>query len=256
MAETKTQIVNKPAWIELSTGDAEGSRNFYSKIFGWKVEVNPDPQYGGYGIAKVGGKDVAGIGPKQMAEQPTAWSVYIGTKDVDALAKKVKESGGTVVAGPMDVGPMGRFAAFQDPSGAFISGWQAKEMDAFLYGKPNTFDWAELNARGVEKTLPFYSKLFGWGEKKSSMAEGQDYIEFQLDGHSIAGATEMPPMVPKEVPSYWLVYFNVEDVDKKFKEAEAAGAEHILHPMDFPGGRFAVLRDPQGAVFAIVKSKA
>jgi predicted enzyme related to lactoylglutathione lyase len=70
MAEAKTAVAHKPVWVDLSSGDAAGSRDFYSKLFGWKVDVNPDPQYGGYALAKIGGKDVAGIGPKQL-ERPT-----------------------------------------------------------------------------------------------------------------------------------------------------------------------------------------
>ena len=58
MAQVITTTANKPAWVDLASGDAEASRSFYSKLFGWQVEVNPDPQYGGYGIAKTGGKEV------------------------------------------------------------------------------------------------------------------------------------------------------------------------------------------------------
>ena len=52
MADAAVAIANKPAWVDLGSSDAAGSRDFYSKVFGWRVEVNPDPQYGGYGLAK------------------------------------------------------------------------------------------------------------------------------------------------------------------------------------------------------------
>ena len=70
-------------WI--STKDSAGAREFYAKLFGWQIEVNPDPQYGGYALARIDGKDVAGIGGTQSPDQPSAWSVYIGTDDVDTL---------------------------------------------------------------------------------------------------------------------------------------------------------------------------
>ena len=124
MAEAKTAIANKPIWVDLSTTDAAAARDFYSKLFGWKIEVQPDPQYGGYGMGKLGDKQVAGIGPKMSPDAPTAWSIYIGTDDADDLAKKVQAAGGKVVAPPFDVGDQGRMAAFQDPSGAVISAWQ------------------------------------------------------------------------------------------------------------------------------------
>ena len=98
MAEAKTAVAHKSVWTDLSTSDPEGARKFYSAIFGWKVEVNPDPQYGGYAIATASGKDVAGIGPKQMDEAPTAWTVYIATPDATETAKKAQAAGAKIIA--------------------------------------------------------------------------------------------------------------------------------------------------------------
>jgi len=257
MAEATTSVASKPVWVDLATTDAAGAREFYSKLFGWDVEVNTDPQYGGYALARVDGQDVAGIGPKMSEQAPTAWSVYIGTPDAEELAGKVQAAGGNVIMPPFDVGDQGRMAVFQDPSGAFIAAWQRKAMGGFHTHAPNTFGWAELNARGIEKAIPFYRAVFGWTDKRSDMGEGQPpYIEFQLGGESIAGGMEMNPMVPAEVPSYWMVYFTVEDVDKSFKEATGAGGREMLAPQDFPGGRFAIVSDPQGAVFGLMKMQA
>ncbi len=257
MAEAKTAVANKPAWVDLSSSAAAGSREFYAKLFGWNTEVNADPAYGGYAVAKLGGKDVAGIGPTQNPNDPTAWMVYIGTTDSEALAKKVEAAGGTVIAPAFDVGDQGRMAVYQDPSGAFISSWEPKAMGGFQSnGAANTFGWAELNARGVDKAIPFYVKVFGWTVKESEMPDGAPpYNEFQIDGESIAGGQEMNPMVPAEVPSHWLVYFEVPDVDKSFETARNAGAKEMMPPTDFPGGRFAIVTDPQGAAFGLLKTE-
>jgi predicted enzyme related to lactoylglutathione lyase len=254
MAQAVTAIANKPTWVDLASADAAASRDFYAKLFGWRVEVDPDPQYGGYAVAQIGGRDVAGIGPTQSPEQPTAWSVYIGTDDVDEVARKVQAAGGKVVAAPLDVGDQGRMAVFQDPSGAFISAWQPKQMRDSLAGEPNTFGWSELNARGIDKAVPFYETVFGWTPRVSPMGEGQPpYTEFLLDGRSIAGGWEMNPMVPSQVPSYWMVYFTVDDVDGAFRKATESGAQELIAPQDFPGGRFAIVTDPQGASFGLLK---
>jgi uncharacterized protein len=66
----------------------------------------------------------------------------------------------------------------------------------------------------------------------------------------------MNPEVPAEVPSYWQVYFQVADVDETFRRAIELGATEMLPPQDYPGGRFAILTDPQGASFAIHKQVA
>ena len=256
MAQTATALANKPAWIDLSSEDAAASRDFYAKLLGWQVEVNPDPQYGGYAIAKIGGKDVAGIGPTQAPGAPTAWNLYIGTDDAEDLAKRVTAAGGTVVAPPFDVGDQGRMAVFQDPSGAYISAWQPSAMFGFQCEVPGAFEWGELNARGVDKALPFYTTLFGWTTKVSPMGEGQaPYTELQYDGQSVAGAWEMNAMVPADVPSYWQIYFSVDDVDAYARKAVEGGGRELLPAQDFPGGRFAVLADPQGASFGLLKLK-
>ena len=255
MAEAKTAVAHKPNWVDLSTSDPKAAREYYSKLFGWKIEELGE-EAGFYSLARIGDKDVAGIGPKQAPEGPSAWAVYIGTPDAEDTAKKVEAEGGTVIAAPFDVMDQGRMAVFQDPSGAFISVWQPMKMaGARLVGEPNTLGWAELNSRGIDKSAPFYKKVFGWGEKKSPMTQGQEgeYTEFQLGGESIAGGMEMNPMVPAEVPSYWMVYFNVDDVDKAFKKATEAGGQEMLAPQDMPGGRFAILSDPQGATFGLLK---
>jgi predicted enzyme related to lactoylglutathione lyase len=254
MADIKTAVANKPVWVDLSSDDAAASRDFYSKLFGWKVEVNPDPNYGGYGMAQIGDKAVAGIGPKMSPQAPTAWNLYIGTEDAKSLAGKVEAAGGKVLAPPMQVGEQGTMAVFQDPSGAVISAWQPDAMSGVLpSGSPGTYCWAELNARGVDKALPFYKAVFGWTAKPSDIGGGMVYNEFQLDGQSIAGGQEMMSMVPAEVPSHWMIYFGVDDVDASFKKAMQIGAKEFVSPMDFPGGRFAIVGDPQGASFGLLK---
>jgi predicted enzyme related to lactoylglutathione lyase len=250
-------LINRPAWVDLSSSDPEGSRNFYSQLLGWDIQVSEDPQYGGYAMATDAGVGVAGIGPKQDPNAPTAWSLYIGTDDAEWLAQRVTENGGKVVAAPFDVGDQGKMAVFQDPSGGYISAWQASGMRGFVSHQPGAFDWGEVNARGVEALLPFYEKVFGWQVKTSEPTAGQaPYHEFTLEGESILGAWEMNPMVPANVPTYWQIYFNVGDVDGFAERAKALGATELVASQDIPGGRFAILMDPQGASFGLLHFEA
>jgi uncharacterized protein len=254
MAQVATALINKPAWVDLATIDAEAARDFYSKLFGWSLDVSEDPQYGGYATAKLEDKSAAGIGPKQEGDQsPTAWSLYIGTDDVDGLAKKVQEAGGSVIAPPFDVGDQGRMAVFTDPSGAFISGWQAAGMSHFVSGISHAFGWAELNARGLERAVAFYETVFGWTHTIQPFGEGEEYTQLEHDGQPLAGALEMNPQIPAETPSYWLIYFNVDNVDARFARAIELGGSEMVPPQDMPGGRFAIVSDPQGAAFGILK---
>jgi predicted enzyme related to lactoylglutathione lyase len=254
MTQTTARATHQPAWIDLSSEDTKASRGFYSKLFDWKIDVNPDPKYGGYGRATVRGLDAAGITPTQAKEQPTAWNFYIHTDDVDATARRVEAAGGKIAMPPMDIPDQGRMAVFQDPTGAYISVWQPTVMTGFEAQGPNTFGWAELNARGVEKAVAFYEQVFGWTAKRSPVPGGPEYIEFQVDGTSVAGATEMNPMVAPNVPNHWLVYFNADDVAATAKKAVELGAREVVPAQSYPGGEFAVLVDPQGAAFGLFKS--
>jgi uncharacterized protein len=251
MANVATATLNKPAWIDLAAKDADAERQFYARLFGWYIEVNPDPQYGGYSIARIDGDDVAGIGPAMAPDQPTAWSVYIGSDDLEDLSKRITESGGTVVMAPFDVGDQGRMAVYQDPAGAFISAWQATQMRGFQTQGPNAFGWAEVNARGVDKVIPFYEQVFGWTPKTTGTGD-EAYTEFLVDGESTVGATEMSPVFPPSVPSHWLVYFTVDDVDAAHRKAIEAGARELAAPLDFPYGRMSIVADPEGAAFGLL----
>lgn len=255
MGQTMVSRLNRPVWVDLSSSDPQGSREFYAKLFDWDVEVNDDPQYGGYALAQMGGKDVAGIGPSQSPEAPTAWMVYIGTDDADALSERVRAAGGTVVAPAFDVGDQGRMAVYQDPAGAFIAAWQTVQMSGFQTDAPGAFGWAELSSRDLARVVPFYDSVFGWTAKTSPMGEGQEYTEFQVDGQSVAGGLEMSPGLPAEVPSYWMIYFDVSSVDDTFQRAVSAGASEMVAPSEFPGGRFAILTDPQGAMFGLLTTR-
>ncbi|HEX5465284.1 MAG TPA: VOC family protein [Candidatus Limnocylindrales bacterium] len=246
---------NVPVWVDLTSPDVAASAAFYTTVLGWEVEVSPDPQYGGYATARVGGASVAGIAAQMDASNPIAWHLYIGTDDAAALAAKVAAAGGTVVVPGFDVGDQGQMALYQDPSGAFISAWQPAAMEGFAGQGLGAYGWAELNARGLERALPFYEQAFGWTARTSPMGEGQpDYTEFRLGDQSVAGAWELNPAIPAEVPSYWLVYFWVADLEAAFATAIGAGATEMVGPTSFPGGRFAIITDPQGAMVGLLET--
>jgi hypothetical protein len=124
-------------------------------------------------------------------------------------------------------------------------------MAGFRTEGANAFGWAELSARGVADVIPFYQRVFGWEVKPSGTPE-QQYTEFAVEGESFAGATEMNPMAPADMPNYWLVYFTVDDVDASHRKALENGAHEMLSPIDFPGGRMAIISDPQGAAFGLI----
>jgi predicted enzyme related to lactoylglutathione lyase len=114
------------------------------------------------------------------------------------------------------------------------------------------FVWHELHTADRPAALKFYSHLLSWGTKDVPMGPGEPYGLCVLNGDQIAGITKSK--APAGVPPHWLPYLAVEDVDASTKKAKSLGAKVLGEPMDIPDvGRFAVIADPQGAVFALFK---
>ena len=258
MPETAVYAPGTVSWVDLASKDMEKAKTFYSKLFGWQPQTIEDPQAGGYTMFMINGKQATALGPNQDENQPpAAWSIYFATEDAKKTAQAVKEAGGKVIVEPMDVMGQGTMAVFQDSTGAFFSVWQPGIHKGFEVspGQPNTYAWAELNTRGIDKARDFYKKVFGWSSKISPMGPGQpDYTEFQVKGESQAGGMEMT-MQPANVPPYWMVYFASTDVDASTKKVKELGGKVMVEPQDFPGGRFSINSDPQGGVFGILTMK-
>ncbi len=243
-----------PCWVDLGTPDVEAAIAFYGGLFGWSATVGP-PEAGGYAIAELKGKPVAGLGP-QMNPGPPFWATYVNVTDADAITPLVTANGGSVIAEPFDVMDVGRMGIFVDPTGAVFSVWQAKaHIGAGLVNEPGTLSWNELVTTDIDAAKPFYKAVFGW-DADTQGAPPNTYTEWKLNGRTIGGAMPKPPMMPAEVPSNWGVYFAVDDTDASVAKAGELGGSTIMPPMDIEPGRFAVLSDPAGAVFNVIALKA
>jgi uncharacterized protein len=118
-----SELVNEraaPSWNELETRDPDGAKRFYGAVFGWQFEGEAMGEKT-YNVASVEGARVAGIADVQghiPEEVPAHWMTYFGSVDVDEAAARVKELGGQVMFGPIDIPAGGRFAMVADPDGA------------------------------------------------------------------------------------------------------------------------------------------
>jgi predicted enzyme related to lactoylglutathione lyase len=242
-----------PCWVDLSSTDVGASVRFYGEVFGWGAEMSDDPSAGGYGQFVQDGKRVAGVGPAQDEGMPSVWNTYVATDDAAATADRVKNSGGTVIAGPMEVLGEGTMAVFQGPDGSFVSCWQAaRHTGAELVNEPVSFCWNELVTRDVAAAERFYRAAFGWTAHPQEMA-GLAYTDWHAGDDSIAGMIEMSPDYPPLTPSHWMTYFAVADIDETVRMAERAGAVILVGAMDSPPGRFAMFTDPEGAALSVIQ---
>ena len=253
MVEMTDYAAGTPSWVDVSTPNMGATKAFYSGLFGW--EATTYPEMGGYTNFTKGGKLVCGAAPTQSPDQHPAWGTYIAVDDADATTQAVRENGGQVAMPPMDVMNLGRMAIFQDPTGAFFGIWQAgQHKGAGVVNEPGSLVWNELDTRDMDAAKAFYTKVFPWTAKTNG--EGaESYTEWQLDGRSIAGGMTINEMFPPDVPPNWLTYFAVADSDATVAKAKELGGSAIMPGMDTDQGRFAVLADPHGAVFAVIQMK-
>jgi predicted enzyme related to lactoylglutathione lyase len=242
-----------PLWVDLGTPDVDASLSFYGGLFGWSASDPGPPEAGGYRFFLQDGKMVAGIGPLMQEGQPPAWSSYVAVADADASVAAARDAGGTVLVEPTDVMDVGRFAFVGDPTGAAIGLWQPRShTGAEIVNEPVSLTWNELETRDPEAAKPFYKAIFDWDADTAAMGD-MEYTTWQLSGKPVGGMADITGRVPDAVPAHWLAYFAVEDADATAEQAKAQGGEINVPPMDIPAGRFAVLGDPQGAVFGVFK---
>jgi predicted enzyme related to lactoylglutathione lyase len=263
MSERSSYTPGTPCWVELSgTPDVEASEAFYRELFDWEMPELPNSaELGGYRRAKKGGKDVAGVSPRMEDGQPNVWATYVAVEDAAATAAKVAESGGQTIAPPMDVAGLGTMAVFSDPAGAVFGIWQPGTfVGSELVNEAGTFGWNELNTRDTAGAKEFYGKVFGWTyeDEESERAGtytvwkvGEAMVGGMIDVNSIEAANDVE--LPQEIPPNWLVYFTVEDADAAVAKVQAGGGDVRFGPIDIPVGRFAVVADPHGAVFAVMQ---
>lgn len=112
--------------IELHTHDLQKSRDFYSRLFGWKLEDMPMPG-GSYTMINVGEGTGGGMMANQAPGTPSYWMAYVDVDDIGASTKKAKELGATIVQEVMPVGDFGYMSVVTDPAGAAIAMWQEKK---------------------------------------------------------------------------------------------------------------------------------
>ena len=245
-----------PCWADVWTDDPAGGRAFYAGLFGWEWEVNPDPAFGGYAIAALGGKRVVGLSATMVPDMPTAWVTYLAVDDADGFAAAVPAAGGTVVGPPMDIADQGRMALATDPAEAFFGVWQqARHRGSELVNEPGTVVWNELVAPDIDTEAEFYRATLGvtFEDMPGSDPSMPVYKLIKAGGRSVGGA--MPPMPEMgDLPPHWGIYFEVADADAAVKQAQDLGARVLSPVQPTPQGPMATLADPQGGAFAVIAS--
>jgi uncharacterized protein len=124
------ELVNTPAsftWNDLQTTDPEAAIPFYRDLFGWEIQETEGAQ-GQYFTIRSDGRMNGGVMRRLPDSGPPFWMTYFGVDSTDEAIGKVKEGGGDVLMGPIDL-PSGRIAAVRDPQGAVFTVFQGEFED-------------------------------------------------------------------------------------------------------------------------------
>ena len=244
-------------WADLATTDATSARSFYSSLLDTTVAEIPMGPGAFYYILQKNGKDVAGMAeqdPEQKKNRiPASWTAYFQVKSADEAAKKIKSLGGRILMEPFEVMEAGRMAVASDPQGAVFAVWQPKtHIGAKVMGEPGALAWNELMTTDPAGAINFYTQLFGMTTEKMPVP-GLDYTVLKIGGENAGGLFKIGEDM-KGIPPSWVVYFAVKNCNEAVKAIKQFRGRVMTEPRHIEGtGRFAVVQDPQGAMFAVIE---
>src|ERR1035437_167744 len=233
LSERETYPAGVPCWVETLQPDPRAALDFYGQLLGWEFG-DPGPMPGAlrgeYYVARVKGRDVAGIGSLPDLGGPAVplWNTYIRVESANEAVATAQAAGGKLLIGPLEALPAGRLAVLVDPVGAAFCGRAAGGRGVLAWGAT----WARGRAPR-ERAAPV-------GD------ETQQPIP-----RDVAAVMAPPGDAAAPIPPHWNVNFYVDGVDATVAHATSLGGQVIVPPLDTPGFRSAALTDPQGAAFSI-----
>ncbi len=252
--------VGKFVWHDLMTTDVDRAVAFYTALLPWTTE---DKDMGGsftYRMIQAAGTGQGGFVPLAPADGlPSHWVGYVAVEDVESAVEAAVRNGGQAPVPGEDIPNVGRFAVVVDPQGAVTSpfrpiGPEAKEREPGTRPDVATFCWDELLALDPEAEAAFYTAVFGWSVEAMPMGDMGTYHLFKRGDRNAAGMIAKPAESPG--PSLWMPYVEVDDIDALAARVPELGGQVFVPPADIPGvGRFAVLGDPTGATFGLLRSE-
>jgi predicted enzyme related to lactoylglutathione lyase len=267
-----------PCWVDIEPPDPGAAKRFYEGLFGWAFDDAWAPgSPGEYAVARLRDAAIAGLGHVAgRVESAVAWNTYVCVDDVGAASEKVREAGGHVTAGPIEVAGAAAIALCVDPFGASFRLWEPRGHNGVQRANEDgTWNMSDLSTPDLEGARTFYGAVFGWvvdevdfGGVTGYMVRMPGYGDFleqfepgirerQAEAGVPAGYEDAVAWMsrigdpPPESPR-WGITFAVDDVDAVVARASALGGQAVVPPFDAgPGVRLAVLGDPVGATFTV-----
>jgi predicted enzyme related to lactoylglutathione lyase len=234
-------------WADVATPAVESAKAFYGGLLDWEFEHMDSGDAPDYVVARREGARVAAL--HEATDQPPHWNNYVTVDDVDVVARRAQELGGSVFAGPFDVPSAGRMAAICDPQGGMVIAWKpAGLVGAETVNESGAMAWNDLLTSDVEAARDFYTALFGWTVDPIPESGGRYWVIKGPDG-SNGG---MMPSPTEGMPPFWQPYFAVESLEAAQAKVRELGGRVLMDPVPVPSGAFVPVLDPQGAAFSLL----
>jgi len=246
------------SWLEFSSSDTSKTIPFFLKLFNWTSDHSDF-----YTQVRVDNQLVGGIYKPEEKDKITSpfhpITVYISSENVDADVPKIIQNGGKVVKEPFDVMDKGRMGVFKDAEGADFCIWQGKnhygipphgENNYLTHGFPC---WYELNCKNVEVARNFYCNVFGWDYFAKDFGP-MVYTCFFKGEEQVGGMVQMTSQWPGDLPSHWMTYFTVDNIDETVIKVKELGGTVCTMPtlIDGMNDRMAMVNDPTGIAFQVM----
>lgn len=125
-----------------------------------------------------------------------------------------------------------------------------------MYSKqPGGISWIDLTVENATEVRDFYANVIGMEHAGMPMGDYEDFVLTTKADPEMAVGVCHARGPNKDLPAQWLMYFNVDDVDKALSACELMGGEVLRAKTDMGGFEMAVIRDPAGAVAGVIKAK-
>jgi predicted enzyme related to lactoylglutathione lyase len=117
-------VPNPFCHVELNTTDVRKAKDFYTKLFDWKLEDMPSGDYTMIGVGEGTG---GGMMKNPIPGAPSFWLAYVLVDDIQASTKKAKSLGANVMKDVTEIPGYGSFSVLADPTGAHFALWKPKK---------------------------------------------------------------------------------------------------------------------------------
>ena len=230
------------------------AKRFYRQVFGWQYET-----YGtgkdAYTLIRVDGQPIAGIvhyAKPAEADRSARWLAFMSVPDVEHAAEQAAASGGKVLVPPGSLAGRGSVAVLKDREGAIFGLIHATGGDpADVLPPYNAWFWIELWAKDRSAMADFYRPIGAYTLEPQEDPGDRPEIRLVAGGYPRAAVLELER---KDLPSTWLPYIRVEDLQQILARIEQAGGSIVVPPSPtVRDGKVAVFLDPLGAALAVAQ---